>query len=110
MKWEKIGQGVLAIIGVVALGLLTTLVGAEIVEREGWEEAFWARFQYMFIFAVLIERSVEVYLNASRQNGDDRFAPEAMKVGKDATRSANMLIFVVIDVPSQNGSYRTVMV
>ena len=90
MHWDKIGQGLGVVAGCLGLGWLGSWVGAEIVPAEGWEESFWSRFQYMFVFSVLIERSVEVYLNASHLNGDDRFAPTHKKSGKDATRSANI--------------------
>ena len=95
MKWERIGQGLIVIAGCLLLGWVGSRIGAEIVPAPEWEEAFWSRFQYMFVFAVLIERSVEVYLNASRQNGDDRFAPEHLKSGADATRVANTAAIVL---------------
>lgn len=95
MNWEKIGQGLIAVVGCLGLGWLGSRIGAEITPDPDWEEAFWSRFQYMFVFAVLIERSVEVYLNASRQNGDDRFAPEHRKRGNDATSAANATAIVL---------------
>ena len=36
---------------------------------------FWNRFQVLFIVAVLIERSVETYLNATGQNGEKGYDP-----------------------------------
>ncbi|MCP4385543.1 MAG: L,D-transpeptidase family protein [Hyphomicrobiales bacterium] len=95
MHWDRIGQGLAVIAGCLGLGWLGSWVGSEIVPAEGWEESFWSRFQYMFVFSVLIERSVEVYLNASRLNGDDRFVPEHKKSGKDATRTANIAAIVL---------------
>ena len=95
MHWDKIGQGLAVVAGCLGLGWLGSWVGAEIMPAEGWEESFWSRFQYMFVFSVLIERSVEVYLNASQLNGDDRFAPEHKKPGKDATRTANIAAIVL---------------
>ncbi len=95
MNLEKLWQGLIAVAGCFGLGWLGSRIGAEIVPDPNWEEAFWARFQYMFVFAVLIERSVEVYLNASQQNGDDRFAPKQQKSGNDATRAANTAAIVL---------------
>lgn len=95
MHWDRIGRGLAVVAGCLGLGWLGSWVGAEIVPAKGWEESFWSRFQYMFVFSVLIERSVEVYLNASQLNGDDRFAPEHKKTGQDATRTANIAAIVL---------------
>ncbi|MEO1110209.1 MAG: hypothetical protein AAFX90_20040 [Pseudomonadota bacterium] len=95
MKLEKLWQGLIVVAACLGLGWLGSRVGAEIVPDPDWEEAFWARFEYMFVFAVLIERSVEVYLNASQQNGDDRFATKQQKSGNDATRAANAAAIVL---------------
>lgn len=47
-------------------------------------DLFWARFQSMFILAVLIERTVEIYLNIFSLNGPDRFKKNG---GNDASQN-----------------------
>lgn len=95
MNIEKIIQGLAVIVGCLLAGWLGTKLGADINPADKWEEVFWARFQYMFVFAVLIERSVEVYLNATDQNGDNRFAPSYQRTGKDGTRAATIATIVL---------------
>lgn len=56
------------------VGYLGSLVEARILTTdEHWKDNFWSRFQVMFVFAVLIERATEVYLQISNSNGPDRF-------------------------------------
>jgi hypothetical protein len=95
MQYDKIVQGVIVVAGCLGLGWLGSSVGAEIVPADDWEASFWPRFQYMLVFSVLIERSVEVYLNASQLNGDDRFAADHRKAGKNATRTASIAAIVL---------------
>lgn len=64
-----------------------------------WLTHFWGRFQVLFILAVLIERSVETYLNATRQNGQEFFDPQTNVVVKtqDAKQPA-MIAALVLSV------------
>jgi hypothetical protein len=102
MRWKtggwKTGWTTLALLAAVAVaGVAGSALGGTITLSEVWRDAFWARFQHMLIFAILIERSVEVYLNAAGKNGDDRFNPAATPEGKikDATRPATIAAIVL---------------
>lgn len=95
MKVEKIVQGLAVVAGCFFVGWFGVQLGADINLAEAWEEVFWSRFQYMFVFAVLIERSVEVYLNATDQNGDNRFAPAHERQGRDGTRPAGIATIIL---------------
>ncbi|UWQ74042.1 L,D-transpeptidase family protein [Leisingera sp. M658] len=95
MNGDKIVRALIIIASCVAVGWVGHHIGAEVTPTDNWSDAFWPRFQQMFIFAVLIERSVEVYLNASHQNGDDRFAPAHRNRGKNATPVANTAAIVL---------------
>lgn len=64
-----------------------------------WLTNFWGRFQVLFLLAVLIERSVETYLNATRQNGEEFFDVQTGVVVKtrDAKQPA-MIAALVLSV------------
>lgn len=62
-----------------------------------WLMTFWGRFQVMFVLSVLIERSVETYLNATRQNGEsaiDAVTGNTVKT-KDAKQAAMQAALVL---------------
>jgi hypothetical protein len=50
--------------------------------EDGWLDAFWARFQILAVLSILIERSVEVYLKASGQDGKERVNPQTRQIDK----------------------------
>ena len=61
---------------ILAIGVLSSWMDGHVTFAEVWltdasffSSTFWSRFMLMFVFAVLIERSVETYLNVSGQNG-----------------------------------------
>lgn len=72
-RWPSILiYGVIFLVGSLLAGLASYWLKSSLTfvsPTEKWLEPFWARFQVMFILAVLIERSVEVYLNATDQDG-----------------------------------------
>ncbi len=59
---------------IVVSGLFLVLFGADFQVSTGWESDIYNRLALMFAVAVLIERSIEVYLDAYQKNGPDRFA------------------------------------
>lgn len=87
--------GLLVVVVVLVAGLLGWWLGSELrfkVPPTGQSVAglFWERFQVMFIVAVLIERSVEVYLKATSQDGTERYDALTNTVikTKDASQQA----------------------
>lgn len=54
-------------------GALANELGGSVTPKEGWTDQIWLRLQLMLVLAVLIERSVEVWLGLTGQNGPDRF-------------------------------------
>ncbi|MCQ0093385.1 hypothetical protein [Roseovarius sp. M141] len=73
--------GLIALLGIA--GLAGAWLNASILPTEhDWMADFWARFQVMFVFAVLIERATEVYLQITDSNGPDRFST-AMDMSKN---------------------------
>jgi len=72
------------------LGYLSLAVGGAITIRRDVWEALYPRLQLMFIVAVLIERSTEVYLNATDKNGPDRFnLDQRTETGTSAAKPAS---------------------
>jgi hypothetical protein len=65
--------GLIVVVAVAVAGLLGQWLGADLKfalpEGQTVAGAFWERFQVLFLMAVLIERSVQVYLKASDQDG-----------------------------------------
>lgn len=76
----------IAAAGIAALGLAGVYAGGNVVQSATWEDDLWTRLQYMLVATVLIERTVEVYLNAASINGDDRFT-----VPEEARRKSGAL-------------------
>ncbi len=62
-----------------------------------WLTTFWGRFQIMFVLSVLIERSVETYLNVTKQNGEEAVDPQSGSVVKvsDAKKAAMQAALVL---------------
>lgn len=65
---------------------------------EKWLETFWARFQIMFILAVLIERSVEVYLNATDQDGRTMVDPRSGALVQTDAKQPSMVAALVLSI------------
>lgn len=76
--------------GIAALGFAGLHVGGQITLNPDWEADLWPRLQYMMVATVLIERTVEIYLNASSLNGDDRFTTSDSDRRRDAARPATV--------------------
>ncbi len=92
---DKIIQALVIIAACLGLGWLAARYGARIQHDGDWLAAFWQQFQSMFFFAVLVERTVEVYLNATDQNGTDRYALLADTARQSGARPAAMASIVL---------------
>ncbi len=64
----------IALISSIALGWMAHTWGSDIQFAANLWDAIFPRLQVMLVIAVLIERSVEVYLFSTGQNGPDRFS------------------------------------
>jgi hypothetical protein len=87
--------GVLVVLAVCAAGLLGWWLGSDLTFKvppngQSVVGLFWERFQVMFLVAVLIERSVEVYLKATSQDGTESYdaATNTVIKTKDASQQA----------------------
>lgn len=82
-------------------GLLGTWLGADLKFPDNADgmAAFWSRFQVLFVLSVLIERSVEIYLKATEQNGAEFYDADNRITVKtrDATQPA-MIAALVLSV------------
>jgi len=76
--------------GIAVLGFAGMQVGGQVYLSVSWEEDLWARIQFMLVATALIERTVEVYLNAASMNGDDRFNRADNQKLRDGTRPATI--------------------
>lgn len=65
---------------------------------ENWLEPFWARFQVMLILAVLIERSVEVYLNSTDQDGKTIVDPRSGVLVQTNAKQPSMVAALVLSI------------
>lgn len=90
-----IAYGLLIVVAVVVTGLLGSWIGADLTFKvppsgQSMVSVFWERMQIMFIISVLIERSVEVYLKATGQDGTETYNPNSntLEKLKDASRPA----------------------
>lgn len=74
-------------------------------EGGGLPADFWPRFQMLFVLAVLIERSVEVYLKATSQDGIENYQAETHTVvkTKDAQRPATIAALVISLLVAMSG-------
>lgn len=61
-------------LAIIISGLLLLLFGTDFEMSANWQENLYNRLAMMFAVAVLIERSIEVYLDAYQKNGPDRFS------------------------------------
>lgn len=93
--------GVVFVIGALTAGTVATWLSSDlaypIVDSENqWLNPFWSRFQVMFLLAVLIERSVETYLNATQRNGTERLDVQSGTIIKtDASQSAMIAALII---------------
>ncbi len=95
MLGNVLKYGVLVVVAVAAAGLLGWWLGSDLTFKvppngQSMVGLFWERFQVMFLVAVLIERSVEVYLKATSQDGSERYDALTNTVikTKDASQQA----------------------
>lgn len=96
--------GLLVVVAVPVVGLLGWWLGSDLTFKvppngQSMVGLFWERFQVMFLVAVLIERSVEVYLKATSQDGTERYDVRTNTVikTKDASQPA-MIAGLVLGV------------
>jgi hypothetical protein len=101
-------HGLILVISALLAGLAGTWLSAELtfsdVQTVGLDP-FWGRFQILFIVAVLVERSVESYLNATGQNGKERVDPATLTVVKisDASKPAMIAALVLSGLVALSG-------
>lgn len=94
--------GVFVLIAIVLSGLAGWWLSADLTfvvpgADQSIASLFWQRFQVLFLLSALIERSVEVYLKATNQNGSEQFDPSTNTITKinDASRPAMIAALVV---------------
>jgi hypothetical protein len=93
-----VGGGAL-VAGALGYWLKSNLVFVSVDDAGTWLDPFWGRFQIMFVVAVLIERSVEVYLKATDKNGVEYydFNRNTFVKTRDASQAA-LLVALIIGV------------
>lgn len=72
-KFEKKKSWLKASGLIILLGVGSWMNATILATEPDWKTDFWARFQVMFVFAVLIERATEVYMQITDSNGPDRY-------------------------------------
>jgi len=83
------------VVAILAAGFSSVWLGGQIVFQPPDEAAILGRLQQMLLFAVAIERSVEVYLSLSDQNGPDRHDPGEAGVRPGAAAPAALAALVL---------------
>lgn len=91
-----VGGGALAA-GSMGYWLKSNLVFVSVDDAGAWLDPFWGRFQIMFVIAVLIERSVEVYLKATDKNGAEYydFSRNIVVKTRDASQAALLAALII---------------
>lgn len=89
--------------GALSYWLKSSVTFVKVDEAGSWLTEFWARFQVMFVISVLIERSVEVYLKATDQEGRTDYDPveHVLVKTRDATAAAlraNLVLSLLVAV------------
>lgn len=90
MKYALIVAIGTLVAGALSYWLDSSVSFVEVDEAGSWFPEFRARFQIMFVISVLIERSVDIYLKATDQQGIERYDPDRHVLEKirDATPAA----------------------
>ncbi|MDD2869767.1 hypothetical protein [Neomegalonema sp.] len=74
---------------ILVFGVLASFLDVELQTVAGWRDELWARLALLLTMTVLIERSTEVYLVATGQNGPDRYrVSQSDSEGADASQPA----------------------
>ena len=95
MDRNAIWKAALILVGVVLLGFAAVWLGGVFKLKDDWQSDIFVSLQYMAVFALLIERSVEVYLGAAGMNGDDRFDVATSERLQNAVRPASIAAIVL---------------
>lgn len=81
---------------IVVAGTAGYLLGGHLTPVDNWQDALMARLAAMAVVAALIERSVEVYLNAADRNGDSRFGERQARSDAPSARQSAAVAAMVL--------------